>query len=107
MTTTVRVQARAWGASVETNGETVQLRANEDRVFQVQEGETQTFTVSHGAEPQDRAAELQDEEVPGRRQDDELLGQDSTSSEVETATTEETAPTERSGRGRRSGSSEL
>lgn len=75
MTTTVRVQARAWGATVETNGETIELGANQERAFHVDEGQSQSFTVTHGTEPQDRAAQLQDEEVPGRAQNDELLGQ--------------------------------
>lgn len=68
MTTTVRVQARAWGATVETNGETIELGANQERAFHVDEGQSQSFTVTHGTEPQD-------EEVPGRAQNDELLGQ--------------------------------
>jgi hypothetical protein len=75
MTTTVRVQARAWGAKVETNGETIEMGAHQERTFHIDEGQSQSFTVTHGEAPVDRAAQMQDEEVPGRAQNDELLGQ--------------------------------
>jgi hypothetical protein len=73
MTTTVRVQARAWGAKIETNGETIELGAHQDRAFHIDEGQSQTFTVTHGEQTQDRAAQLGEEEVPGRRQNDDLV----------------------------------
>ena len=75
MTTTVKVQARAWGAKVEVNGDTIELGAHQDHAFQVGEGESLTLTVTHGEAPQDRAAELMNEEVPGSAQNDALLGQ--------------------------------
>ena len=50
MTTTVRVQARAWGARVETNGETIELGAHQDRSFQIEEG-SQSFTVTQNEAP--------------------------------------------------------
>lgn len=75
MTTTVRVQARAWGARVEREGqEPVELEAHQDMAFHVEEGESATFTVTQGDAPADRANEMLDEEVPGRTQNDELLG---------------------------------
>lgn len=105
MTTTVRVQARAWGAKVEADGETVELGAHQDRAFQIEEGETKTFTVTHGEKPIDRAAELADEEVPGRRQNDELLGQSNESGATETARDTsgavEPPPSQQRGRGSR------
>jgi hypothetical protein len=74
MTTTVTVKARAHGAVVETNGETIQVSPGQERQFHIEEG-TQSFSVTQPAEaPADRAAELADEEVPGRAQNDELLG---------------------------------
>lgn len=75
MTTTVTVRARAHGAVVETNGETIQVSPGQERQFHIEEG-TQQFSVTQPAEaPADRAAQLADEEVPGARQNDELLGQ--------------------------------
>jgi hypothetical protein len=76
MTTTVTVKARAHGAVVETNGETIEVSPGQERQFHIEEG-SQSFNVTQPAEPiqQDRAAELADEEVPGRAQNDELLGQ--------------------------------
>lgn len=118
MTTTVRVQARAWGATVVTSRategeeghnvaeETVELGAHQDRNFQVEEGETITFRVTHGEQPQDRANELMDEEVPGRAQNDRLhppVGNESGA--TETAQTTDGAgeqPAAVTGRGRRS-----
>jgi len=55
MTTTVNVRARAWGASVETNGETVELGPHQDHSFHIQEGESATFTVKHGEKPVEEA----------------------------------------------------
>lgn len=98
MTTTVRVQSRAWGAKVETNGETIELGAHEDRAFHIPEGESQTFTVTHGEQPQDRAAQLADEEVPGRAQNDELV---SPPSGNETGADETAQSTDAPTRGRR------
>jgi hypothetical protein len=75
MTTTVTVKARAHGAVVETNGETIEVSPGQERQFHIEEG-SQSFNVTQPAEaPADRAAELADEEVPGRAQNDELLGQ--------------------------------
>jgi hypothetical protein len=45
MTTSVRVSARARGARVETNGETVDLGPHENREFHIAEG-SQSFTVT-------------------------------------------------------------
>jgi hypothetical protein len=73
MTTTVTVTARAHGAVVETNGERIEVSANQERQFHIEEG-SQDFSVTQPAEPLDRAAELANEEVPGRAQNDELLG---------------------------------
>jgi len=81
MTTTVTVKARAHGAVVETNGEKVDISPNTERDFHIEEG-TQSFNVTQPAEAPaeeeettDRAEQLMTEEVPGRAQNDELLGQ--------------------------------
>lgn len=103
MTTTVRVQARAWGARVEVNGETTEVGPNTERSFHIAEGDSQTFTVTHGEEPAHNPEPLEGEEVPGRRQNDELLGNNQ-SGATETAQTTDTAdeqPVATSGRGRR------
>lgn len=93
MTTTVTVKARAHGAVVETNGETIQVSPGQERQFHIEEG-TQSFSVTQSAEaPADRAAELADEEVPGRAQNDELLGQGKPTGEGdETPPTTDAAP---------------
>lgn len=101
MTTTVRVQSRAWGAKVETNGETIELGAHEDRAFHIPEGESQTFTVTHGEQPQDRAAQLADEEVPGRAQNDELVTPATPPTDNETGADETAQSTDTPPRGRR------
>lgn len=75
MTTTVTVESRAWGAVVETNGERIEMGPNQERKFHIDEG-TQSFSVTQPAEaPAEPAADLSQEEVPGRAQNDELLGQ--------------------------------
>jgi hypothetical protein len=88
MTTTVRVQARAWGATVQVNDETIELGAHQDRAFHIEEGQSLSLTVTHGEKPIDRAAELADEEVPGRAQNDQLLGQGEQTATNETGATE-------------------
>lgn len=72
MTTTVTVHARAHGATVETNGEKIEVTPNSERQFHIEEG-SQSFTVTQPAEAPTRADELMTEEVPGRAQNDELL----------------------------------
>lgn len=64
MTTTVRVEARAWGATVETNGETIELGPHADRTFHIAEGESQSFTVTHGERPADAAPATEAEGSP-------------------------------------------
>ena len=54
MTTTVKVSARAWGATVTISSEgssadVIELGANEDRTFHIEPG--QSLTVDHGKEP--------------------------------------------------------
>jgi hypothetical protein len=76
MTTTVTVKARAHGAVVETNGETTEISPNSERQFHIEEG-TQSFSVTQPAEAPavEEPTPLEDQEVPGRVQNDELLGQ--------------------------------
>lgn len=85
MTTTVRVQARAWGASVvvsrATEGqeghnvedETADIGANQERAFHIQEGETVSFRVTHGEKPAENPVPFEGEEVPGRAENDRLV----------------------------------
>jgi len=93
MTTTVTVRARAWGARVEVQGqEPLELGAHQDHNVHIAEGESATITVTHGEKPVDRAAQLQDEEVPGRRQNDELLGAGTTNESGADETAQSTPP---------------
>lgn len=89
MTTTVKVMARAWGALVNVSrasegavghniaSEDFELSAHEDRRFDIEEGETVTFRVTHGKEPEqapaDDTSQLPAPDVPGRAQNDGLL----------------------------------
>lgn len=65
MSTTVKVSARAWGATVTissegASAEVVQLDTHEDRTFHIEPG--QSLTVDHGKEP--KTEELNGEELP-------------------------------------------
>lgn len=79
MTTTVIVQARAHGAVVETNGERTEVGPNREQRFHIEEG-TQSFSVTQNAEAPasegfvDEATGTDSAQVPGREQNDELLG---------------------------------
>jgi hypothetical protein len=108
MTTTVRVQARAWGARVEVNGETTEVGANQEHNIHIPEGESVTLTVTHGERPAENAEPFAGEEVPGRAENDRLVppvGNESGATETaqtndgtEGGQPEATAP---AGRGRR------
>lgn len=102
MTVTVRVMARALGAVVETNGETIELAPHQDRDFHIEE--SQDFSVrqpTHGQVAEtDRARQLMHEEVPGRRQNDELVAPVSTE---QPGTSEASAPESTPSRGSRRG----
>lgn len=76
MTTTVTVKARAHGAVVETDGETLEISPNSERQFHIEEG-SQTFSVMQPAEAPalENPTPFEGEEVPGRTQNDELTGQ--------------------------------
>lgn len=78
MTTTVTVRTRALGAVVSTNGQETQVAARSEHSFHVEEG-SQTFEVRQNTQEEqaqaDTAENLSSEEVPGREQNDELLGQ--------------------------------
>lgn len=80
MTTTVTVKARAHGATVETNGETVEVAPNTQRDFHISEG-SQSFSVTQPAEAPasegfvDEATGTDSSQVPGREQNDQLTGQ--------------------------------
>jgi hypothetical protein len=79
MTTTVTVKARAHGAVVKIDGEEVQIAPNRERDFHISEG-TQTFEVTQPAEAPasegfvDEATGTDTAQVPGRDQNDQLLG---------------------------------
>lgn len=75
MTTTVNVRARAWGARVEVQGqEAVELGAHQERQFHIGEGESLSFTVTHGEQPVSENAQPSDDTVPGQAENDRLLG---------------------------------
>jgi hypothetical protein len=80
MTTTVTVKARAHGATVEVDGETTEVAPNREHSFHIAEG-TKSFSVTQPAEAPasegfvDEATGTDSAEVPGRTQNDELLGQ--------------------------------
>lgn len=115
MTTSVDVRARAWGATVVVSregqeDETTELGSHQDRTFHLEGGERITVTAPSEApaESGDRATEMLNEEVPGRRQNDELLrpvdppsGNESGASETTTTTSEPETSGERRGRGGR------
>lgn len=75
MTTTVTVKARAHGAVVETDGETIEISPNSERQFHIEEG-FQTFSVTQPAEAPavENPTPFEGEEVPGRAENDELMG---------------------------------
>ena len=79
MTTSVTVRARAHGAVVETNGEKTEIGPNREHTFHISEG-TQSFSVTQPAEAPasegfvDEVTGTDSAEVPGRTQNDELLG---------------------------------
>jgi hypothetical protein len=75
MTTTVTVKARAHGAVVETDGETINVSPNSERQFHIEEG-SQSFSVTQPAEApaeEENPTPFEGEEVPGRAQNDELV----------------------------------
>jgi hypothetical protein len=76
MTTTVTVKARAHGAVVETNGETIDVSPNSERDFHIEEG-SQSFSVTQPAQApaEENPTPFEGEEIPGRAQNDELHGQ--------------------------------
>lgn len=107
MTTTVRVQARAWGARVEVDGETTEVGPNREHSIHIEEGESRTITVTHGEQPAENPVPFEGEEVPGRAGNDRLVsptGNESGATETSQTTDtpdgqpEATAP---GGRGRR------
>lgn len=120
MTTTVRVQARAWGATVvasrATEGEqghnvdeeTTEIPGNQERSFHIAEGETLTLRVTHGEQPAENAEPFAGEEVPGRAENDRLVppvGNESGADETaQTTDTPDEQPVATSGRGRRGSS---
>lgn len=84
MTTTVTVKARAWGAVIAIRSVTdassevtnITLEPNTEQTYHLEPG--QAINVQHGEEPAvDEAAShlpLDPNEVPGRAQNDALLG---------------------------------
>lgn len=73
MTTTVNVRARAWGARVEVQGQDpVELGAHQERQFHIAEGESLSFTVTHGEAPAEDA-QPSDDTVPGQAENDRLV----------------------------------
>lgn len=107
MTTTVNVRARAWGARVEVQGqEPVELGAHQERQFHIGEGESLSFTVTHGEQPASENAQPSDDTVPGQAENDRLLGRGSNESgATETSQTTDTPsgePEATTGAGRRS-----
>lgn len=77
MTTTVTVRTRALGAVVSTNGQETEVPARQEHQFHIEEG-SQDFTVRQLTQEEqaqrDPAENLDPENVPGREQNDELLG---------------------------------
>lgn len=91
MTTTIRVQARAWGAKVEVDGETIEVGPHGDHNIHIPEGESRTITVTHGEKPAENPVPFQGEEVPGRAENDRLVPPvGNESGATETAQTTET-----------------
>lgn len=91
MTTTVRVQAHAWGATVETNGETHEVGGGQERSFMIPEGQSQSFTVTHGEAPVTTGEEsAQTEEVIERRSPPATPPTGNQSGATETAATTDT-----------------
>ncbi len=87
MTTTVIVRSRAWGARVEVQGqEPLDLGAHQDHAIQISEGESQTITVTHGEQPAENPVPFEGEEVPGRAENDRLLGNESGATETSQTT---------------------
>lgn len=123
MTTTVRVQARAWGATVvasrATEGEvghnvqdeTTEIGPNQEQSFHIGEGETVTFRVTHGERPAENPVPFEGEEVPGRAENDRLVppvGNESGATETaQTTDTPGEQPTSVPPRGRRGGGADV
>lgn len=78
MTVTVTVKARAHGATLTVDGEPITVAPNSEQRFQVEPGTPLTLTANEPAEaPTDNAdLPLDPNDVPGRAQNDALLGQE-------------------------------
>ncbi len=100
MTVTVTVKARAHGATLNVDGQELNVDANREQTFQVTAGTPLNLTVNEPAEaPTTDNADLplDPTDVPGRAQNDALLGVDApaaaTEGTVEEASAEADEPT--------------
>lgn len=78
MTTSVTVRTRALGAAVQVGDETTDIGPHREHTFHI-DGGSQSFTVTQNEQPAsesfvDEATGTDSADVPGRSQNDELLG---------------------------------
>lgn len=96
MTVTVTVKARAHGATLNVDGQPITVAPNSEQRFQVEPGTPLTLTANEPAEaPATDNADLplDPTDVPGRAQNDALLGVDAPAAATEEASAEADEPT--------------
>ena len=95
MTVTVTVKARAHGATLTVDGQPITVAPNSEQRFQVEPGTPLTLTANEPAEaPTDNAdLPLDPTDVPGRAQNDALLGQEAAVEEAAAPASDADEPT--------------